>query len=81
VLPILYLIAMLRVRPDLRPKLAVVPKALVAGGVAAAVALVPGLPSALGTVVAAIVYLGLLFALRAVPAEVVHAIPRPARMR
>ena len=43
--------------------------------------LVPGLPSALGTVVAAIVYLGLLFALRAVPAEVVHAIPRPARMR
>ena len=81
VLPILYLIAMLRVRPDLRPKLAVVPKALVAGGAAAAVALVPGLPSALGTVVAAIVYLGLLFALRAVPAEVVHAIPRPARMR
>jgi O-antigen/teichoic acid export membrane protein len=81
VLPILYLIAMLRVRPDLRPKLAVVPKALVAGGVAAAVALVPGLSSALGTVVAAIVYVGLLFALRAVPAEVVHAIPRPARMR
>jgi len=81
VLPLLYLVAMLRVRPDLRPKLAVVPKALVAGGVAAAVALVPGLPSALGTLVAAIVYIGLLFVLRAVPGEVLDAIPRPARAR
>jgi hypothetical protein len=43
--------------------------------------LLPGLPSAVGTVVAAVVYIALLFALRAVPGEVLDAIPRPARAR
>lgn len=81
VLPLLYIVAIVRVRPDLKPGLAVVPKAVGAAGVAAAVALLPGLPSAVGTVVAAVVYIALLFALRAVPGEVLDAIPRPARAR
>jgi O-antigen/teichoic acid export membrane protein len=81
VLPLLYLVAILRVRPDLRPRLAVVPKALAAAGVAAAVALVPGLPSLPGTLIAAVIYVGLLFVLRAVPGEVIDAIPRPGRAR
>jgi O-antigen/teichoic acid export membrane protein len=80
-LPLMYLVAILRVRPDLRPRPAVVPKAVAAAGIAAAVALVPGLPSAPGAVVAAVVYVALLLALRAVPGEVIDAIPRPARVR
>jgi hypothetical protein len=79
VLPLLYLVAILRVRPDLRPRLAVVPKVLVAAGVAAVVALVPGLPSLPATVVAAVIYIALLLALRAVPDEVIDALPRPGR--
>jgi hypothetical protein len=53
-----------------------VPKALLAAGVAAVVALVPGIPSAPGTAVAFVVYVGLLLVLRGVPAEVIDAIPR-----
>ena len=80
-LPVIYLVALVRARPDLRPHIAVVPKALAAAGVAAAVALVPGIPSAPGTAVAAVVYFGLLLALRGVPDEVIDAIPRPTRWR
>jgi hypothetical protein len=48
---------------------------------AAAVALVPGISSAPGTAVAAVVYVGLLLAFRGVPDEVIDAMPRPARWR
>jgi O-antigen/teichoic acid export membrane protein len=81
VLPALYLVAIVRYRADLRPLLGVVPKALIAAGAAAAVSLIPPIPSAPATLLAAAVYLGLLFALRAVPGEVVDAIPRPRRRR
>jgi O-antigen/teichoic acid export membrane protein len=79
VLPLFYLVAIVRVRPDLRPRLAVVPKVLVAAGVAAAVALIPDLPSLPATIIAAVVFIALLFALRAVPDEVLDALPRPGR--
>jgi O-antigen/teichoic acid export membrane protein len=80
-LPVIYLVAIVRARPDLRPQVAVVPKALVAAGVAAAVALLPDIASAPATVVAAVVYVGALLALRGIPNEIIDAIPRPARWR
>jgi O-antigen/teichoic acid export membrane protein len=76
VLPALYLVAIVRTRRDLRPEVGVVPKALLAAGAAAFVSLVPPIPSAPATVLAALVYVALLFALRAVPDEVLDAIPR-----
>jgi O-antigen/teichoic acid export membrane protein len=75
-LPAIYLVAIVRARPELRPQVGVVPKALLAAGVAATVALVPGIPSAPGTAVAFVVYVGVLLVLRGVPAEVIDAIPR-----
>jgi O-antigen/teichoic acid export membrane protein len=58
--------------PSLRP----VPRVLAAGGLAACLALVPGLPVVVLTLAAGAVFLALVWALGALPPELVHAIRR-----
>jgi O-antigen/teichoic acid export membrane protein len=60
---------LVRRRPELRVKLAVVPKVLVAVAAAAALALL-GLPPLVLVVLATLVYFGLLLALRGIPGDV-----------
>jgi O-antigen/teichoic acid export membrane protein len=57
-------------REDLRVDLKIVPRALVAAVLAAAVLLIPGLPNAVDLALASVVYLAAVVVLRAVPAEV-----------
>jgi|SRR5580693_2722965 O-antigen/teichoic acid export membrane protein len=80
-LAIASLVVLVRGRPDLRPKLAVVPKVVLAAAPAVAIALVTALPSIVRALLALGAY-GLLIALtRAVPREIVELIPRPRRAR
>lgn len=74
VLAVTALAMLARVRPDLRPSLGYVPKLVAAAGVAGACVLLP-LPAVVQTVFAVVVYGGLAFALRAVPAELLGALP------
>jgi O-antigen/teichoic acid export membrane protein len=63
-------LALARRHPNLVPSLRRLPRTLVAGIGAASVALVPGLPALAQVAAAAVIYVGLLFALHAVPDEV-----------
>ena len=67
--------ALLRLRPDLRPSLRVVPKVALALAAGTAVWFAP-LPDILAVVLGSVAYLGVLLALRAIPVEVWHAILR-----
>jgi O-antigen/teichoic acid export membrane protein len=71
-LAVVYLVVLARRHPHLRPQPAVLPRVLLA----AAVAVVPALflPALAGAIVAAVIYAGLLLALRAVPTEVFEAL-------
>lgn len=74
-----YLLTLARGHPELRPRLAVVPKVIVATVPAAVLVLVLDLPSLAVTVIALAVY-GLLIVLtRATPQEITELIPRPGR--
>lgn len=72
-----YAYLLMRRRPELRPSLAIVPRVLVAGAVAAGVLLVPA-PDVVLAVLAAVVYLGTLAAVRGIPPELLAAV-RPQR--
>jgi O-antigen/teichoic acid export membrane protein len=62
-------------RPRFRPHLGIVVRALIAAAVAGCAALIPNMPSIVRAVVAAVVYAGLLLAMRAVPPELKELLP------
>ena len=68
-----YIVALRRAEAELRLDLGFLPKLLLATGLAALVALV-GLPPVPTILAMSVVYLGALFALRAVPTEILHAL-------
>jgi O-antigen/teichoic acid export membrane protein len=71
----MYGAALVRARPDLRFSSSVVPRALLAGGVTAAVSILVALPSLAAAGLAGIVYASALVALRAIPPEVWLVVP------
>ena len=77
-LALIYLVLLLRHRPELRPEPRVLLPVLLATGLAMAIALAP-LHGVAQAAIATIVYFGALFAMRAVPQEVTDAIPRRRR--
>jgi O-antigen/teichoic acid export membrane protein len=73
------LLALARGHPDLRPRVAVVPKVILATAPAAALAVVLDLPAVASTALVLAVY-GLLIVLtRATPKEITELLPRPGR--
>jgi O-antigen/teichoic acid export membrane protein len=70
-----YLIALVRGRPQYRPRIAIIGKVLVAAAPAAALSLIPTMPSPVRAVVAVVVYAGLILATRALPDEILQALP------
>jgi O-antigen/teichoic acid export membrane protein len=66
---------LVRVRPALRPDLRYVPKLLLAAGAGGLCVLLP-VPDALATVLAVLVYAGIVWMLRVVPVELVEALVR-----
>jgi O-antigen/teichoic acid export membrane protein len=71
------LVALVRAHPGYRPRLAVVPKVLLAAAPALAVALAPGLASLPRTLLALAVYALLIALSRALPRELAELIGRP----
>ena len=69
------LTALIRGRPQYRPKLATAPRVVLVGVVALVVAGVPTMPSLVRGVVATAVYVAGLFLTRSAPAELVHLLP------
>jgi O-antigen/teichoic acid export membrane protein len=68
-------------RPDLRFSRRVPARVLVAALLAATIALIPGLTSLWVAAIGFAVYMGVLVALRAIPAELAHALPGRAQLR
>jgi hypothetical protein len=66
-------VALLKPRPELRPSLAIVPKALIGLAAGAAVALTP-LPELVVVLIGSAVYFAVLLLLRGIPVEIWHAI-------
>jgi O-antigen/teichoic acid export membrane protein len=69
-LALAYGLQLMRRRPDLRVDLGLLPRVVLAAALAAAVVLLPGIPQAAELLLAAIVYLGAIVALRAIPVEI-----------
>jgi len=63
-----------RSHPAVVPSLGVIPKVALAGAAAALVALVPGLPSVVDAVIGCVIYVGVVWAVRAVPDELLEAV-------
>jgi O-antigen/teichoic acid export membrane protein len=79
-LAVLMFVALVRARPEIAPRLGFAPKVVLAGGMAAAAALVPGVPAIVEGVAAAAIYVAAIWALRLVPPEVLDALGvRPRR--
>lgn len=68
-----------RARRDLWPSFATVPRVLPAVALAAAAGFVPGIGPVAGVAAATVVYVGVLAALRAIPAELLQAVRRRDR--
>jgi O-antigen/teichoic acid export membrane protein len=66
--------------PELRPRLAVVPKVLLAAIPAAALVDVLALPSLAVAAIVLVVYVALILLTRAMPREIVELVPRPPRL-
>jgi len=75
VLSVAYVVGLARVRPDLVPRIGILPRLLVAAAAGLAMALL-GLPVFVEAALAGLVYVGLAYALRAVPPELVNALLR-----
>jgi O-antigen/teichoic acid export membrane protein len=75
------LIALLWGRPRYRPQLGVAVKVLAAAVVAGAASLVPSMPSVVRGLVAAVVYVAIILATRALPAELTELIRAPRSRR
>ena len=69
-----YLILLVRARPDLRPRLGLAGPVALAALLALALPLLLGLPSLLSVVLASVVFFGVLTAMRQIPPEVAHAL-------
>ncbi len=76
-----YVVAIARRTPELRPRLGVLPKVVLAAVPAVALAVLPTLPSVVRLALAIAVYALLILITRAVPAEITEIIPRPQRAR
>jgi O-antigen/teichoic acid export membrane protein len=76
VLAVSLLVMLTRARPALRPALGYVWRLALAAAVASAVTLIAGLPPAPSGVLAGVLYLGLAWALRAVPVELLEQLFR-----
>jgi O-antigen/teichoic acid export membrane protein len=70
-----YLLALDRSHARLRPSFALLPRAALAAGIGVCALLVP-VPNVAQWAIASVAYLGLLLALRAFPAELLHLLPR-----
>jgi O-antigen/teichoic acid export membrane protein len=77
-LALAYATALFRARSDLRVSLSVVPRVLAAAALAVAVAVVTPLPAAALIPIATVVYFGVLFLLKGIPPEILHAVWRRA---
>lgn len=75
------LIVLVRGHPALRPRLTVAVKVLASAAPAAALALLPGVPSIVRALLALLVYGVLILATRAVPGEVLELLPLRGRLR
>ncbi|HSZ70454.1 MAG TPA: polysaccharide biosynthesis C-terminal domain-containing protein [Solirubrobacteraceae bacterium] len=73
------LFVLVRWNPELRPRLAVLPKVILAAAPAVALVVVLDLPSLVVAVIALCVYGLLILLTRAVPSEIAELIPRPGR--
>lgn len=75
-LALAYGLQLMRSRPDLRVDLELLPRVVLAAGLAGAVVLLPGLPQVAELLLAAGVYVGAIIAMRAVPIEIWAALRR-----
>jgi O-antigen/teichoic acid export membrane protein len=77
-----YLLCLTHGRPQYRPRITIIGKVLVAAAPAAALSLIPSMPSLVRAAVALVVYAVLILATRALPDEIAHALrirrPRPS---
>jgi O-antigen/teichoic acid export membrane protein len=77
-----YLLCLTRGRPQYRPRIAIIGKVLLAATPAAALSLIPSMPSLARAAVAVVVYAVLILATRALPDEIANALrirrPRPS---
>jgi O-antigen/teichoic acid export membrane protein len=78
-LALLLLFALNRARPEIAPHFGFVPRVVLAGGLAAAVAFVPGLPAIVAGAIAALVYVVACLALGLIPPEVRDALGLSSR--
>jgi O-antigen/teichoic acid export membrane protein len=69
-----YLLLLLRARPDLRPRFTLIPAVALAAGIAVAVPLLLGLPSVPATLLGTVLFFGVLAALRQIPPELFEAL-------
>jgi len=69
-----YLLALVRGQPDLRPSFGNLPRVALAAGCGLALGLALPLPSVAGWAIGSVAYFGLLFALRAIPGEILSAL-------
>ncbi len=80
-LTVALLMQLLRAQPNLRPRLGVLPRVLLAASLASVAALVPDLPDLVRLLVLTGVYFGALAAVGGIPKELVHALLAPLRGR
>jgi O-antigen/teichoic acid export membrane protein len=78
-LALAYIVALVRHSPELRPRLAVLAKVVPAGLLGLAAGLVPGLDPLPSVVVASVVYAAAILGLRALPQELLDAVPHRGR--
>ena len=80
-LAVVYLVLLVRVQADLRPRLALAGPVAIAGLAACAPPLLIGLPSVVSVLLATVVFFGALAAMRQIPPEIAQALrlPRSAR--
>lgn len=73
-LALIYLVMLVRARPELRPRAGIVPAVALAAAVAIAPALLLDLTSLVATLVATVLFFAVLAALRQIPPEIVQAL-------
>jgi O-antigen/teichoic acid export membrane protein len=76
-----YLVLLIRARPDLRPRLSLVGLVGIAAGLAVVPPLLIGLPSVVSVAVATVIYFGALAVMRQIPREILEAVRLPRSSR
>jgi hypothetical protein len=67
-------VLLLRARPDLRPRLGLIPPVVLAAGIALAVPLLLGVPSLPATLLGSVLFFAVLALLRQIPPELFEAL-------